>query len=54
MAGPQVHVKVVHAAGDLRTASGLVKPALLYADKVTIYSPGAWMLRSVDELASWW
>lgn len=29
----------------------LVKPALLYADKVTIYSPAAWMLKSVDEFA---
>lgn len=44
-------MKVVHAEGNLLQAAMLVKPALLYADKVTIYSPAAWMLKSFDEFA---
>jgi hypothetical protein len=51
LAGPDLHVKVAHAGGDLRSAADLVKPAILYADKVTIYSPAASLLRSVEGLA---
>lgn len=49
--GPDLHVKVAHASADLGAASSLVKPAILYADKVTVYSPAASLLRSVEGLA---
>lgn len=48
MAAPKVHVKVAVAETDLRTAANLVKPALLYADYVTIYSPAASMMDSIS------
>lgn len=45
---PKVRVKVAVADSDLDAATRLVKPALLYADSVTLYSPAASM---VNELA---
>ncbi|HEX7096602.1 MAG TPA: hypothetical protein VF183_12010 [Acidimicrobiales bacterium] len=50
-AAPKVHVQVAIADTDLRTASQLVKPALLYADRVTIYSPAASMIRAFNDFA---
>jgi hypothetical protein len=41
---------VAVADTDLRAAARLVKPALLYADRVTIYSPAASMMSAVAEL----
>lgn len=35
---------------DLDTASALIKPAILYADRVTLYSPAASMLQALHEL----
>jgi hypothetical protein len=49
---PLVHAKVAYVERDLAGASALVKPALLYADHVTIYSPVASLVRSVYELRS--
>jgi len=49
--GPRLHVKVVSAGGDVSSAMDLVKPALLYADQVTILSPTAWMLNDITTLA---
>ena len=49
-AAPKVHVKIALANMDLRNAGRLVKPALLYADRVTVYSPAAWMMGAVAEL----
>jgi hypothetical protein len=49
-AAPKVHVKVAVADTDLRVATRLVKPAVLYADRVTIYSPAASMMSAVAEL----
>lgn len=49
---PTVHVEVVHLGGKLDGVDLLVKPALLYADRVTVYSPVAQMFRSVEGLAS--
>lgn len=49
--GPSLHAKVVAAGGDLSAAMQLVKPGLLYADRVTILSPTAWMLNDVTKLA---
>ncbi|MFL5798477.1 MAG: hypothetical protein ACJ77A_11170 [Actinomycetota bacterium] len=49
-ADPLVHVKVVHAEGDLAGAASLIKPALLYADQVTIYSPAASLVNQVLKL----
>lgn len=40
------------ADSDLRAALMLVKPAVLYADRVTIYSPAATMLTAVTEFAA--
>ena len=37
---------------DLAAAAPLIKPAILYADKVTIYSPAAAMLHHVHEFAN--
>jgi hypothetical protein len=51
-AAPKVHVQVALADTDLRVAGRLVKPALLYADRVTIYSPAASMMSAVADLAS--
>jgi hypothetical protein len=51
-AAPTVHVQVALGDTDLRVAGRLVKPALLYADRVTIYSPAASMMSAVTELAS--
>jgi len=39
-----VHVSVVSASGHLADAADLVRPAVLYADKVTLYSPAAALL----------
>lgn len=49
---PLVHAKVAYVERDLAGASALVKPAVLYADHVTIYSPVASLVRSVYELRS--
>ncbi len=51
-AAPKVHVQVALAEADLRVAGRLVKPALLYADRVTIYSPAASMMSAFADLAS--
>src|SRR4051812_45256180 len=48
---PQVNIEVAHAEGSLLGAAALVKPAILYGDKVTIFSPAAAMLRSVEAFA---
>lgn len=50
--GPSVHVKLAYVDTDLHGASSLAKPALLYADRVTIYSPAASMLTAARNLAS--
>jgi len=47
-----VHVKVALAEGGLHGAAALVKPALLYADRVTVFSPAASMVKSAQDLAS--
>lgn len=47
---PKVHVKVALADTSLRSAAALVKPAILYADDVTIYSPAASMLSAVRDM----
>ena len=49
---PEVHVKVAHAQGNLHGMGPLVKPALLYADKVTIYSPMAAIFEGVRSTLS--
>jgi hypothetical protein len=48
--GPQVHVKVI-APVDLGGLAALVKPAVLYADSVTIHSPSAALLHGVIQFA---
>lgn len=50
-AAPKVHVEVALADTDLRVAGRLVKPALLYADRVTVYSPAASMMTAFADLA---
>lgn len=47
---PKVHVKVVLADSDLKRAAQLVKPALLYADRVTVYSPAASLMKAFTDL----
>lgn len=47
VSAPKVHVKVAAASADLRGVTRLVKPAILYADHVTIYSPAASMVHGV-------
>jgi hypothetical protein len=42
---PVLHVRLSIATTDLGDAADLIKPAVLYADKVTIYSPAATMLK---------
>lgn len=49
-AAPKVHVKVAVADSDLRAAALLLKPAILYADTVTIYSPAATMVSAIQQL----
>lgn len=49
-AAPKVHVKVAIANSDMRAAAALIKPAILYADTVTIYSPAASMITAIREL----
>jgi hypothetical protein len=49
---PKIHVKVAVADTDLRGATRLVKPALLYADRVTIYSPAASMMNAAVSLGA--
>jgi hypothetical protein len=48
---PGVHVCVVSASGNLADAAALVRPAVLYADKVTVYSPAAVLLGAALNLA---
>lgn len=45
-------MQIAHGGSDLAEAARLAKPAILYADRVTIYSPAASLLRSVEEMAS--
>lgn len=45
-------MQVALADTDLRVAGRLVKPALLYADRVTIHSPAASMMSAFVDLAS--
>jgi hypothetical protein len=47
---PLVHVKIAHVERDLGAATALIKPAVLYADRVTLYSPVASLLTSVAGL----
>lgn len=49
-AAPKVHIKVAVADMDLRSAARLVKPALLYADRVTVYSPAASMMSAIADI----
>ena len=51
-ARPKVHASVVAANMDLTAANRLVRPALLYADSVTVYSPAASLITSVSTLAA--
>jgi hypothetical protein len=46
-----VHVKVALADNDLRSAADLIKPAILYADDVTVYSPAASMLSAIRDMS---
>jgi hypothetical protein len=48
---PRVHVKVALADTDLRAAADLIKPAVLYADGVTVYSPAASMLTAIADVS---
>lgn len=48
--GPPVHVEVV-APVDLKGLASLIKPAVLYADQVTIHSPAAALLHGVTQFA---
>ncbi len=48
---PKVHVKVACADMDLGQAAHLVKPAILYADSVTLYSPAAALAGAVFDVA---
>lgn len=48
--GPPVHVNVI-APVDLRGLADLIKPAVLYADRVMIHSPTAALLQAVTEFA---
>lgn len=47
-----MHVQVLHAESDLHGIFEVVRPALLYADRVTIHSPAAWLLRSIADLGA--
>lgn len=47
---PQVHAKVAYAENDFREAAALIKPALLYADRVTLHSPSASLLKAAFSL----
>ncbi len=49
---PMVHVKVALADNDLRAATALIKPAVLYADRVTIHSPVASLLTGAMSLGA--
>lgn len=49
---PQVHVKVALADNDFRAATALIKPAVLYADRVTIHSPVASLLNGAMSLGT--
>lgn len=51
-AAPKVRASVVAADMDLKAANRLVRPALLYADSVTLYSPAASLITSVSTLGS--
>ena len=46
--GPPVHINVI-APVDLAGLADLIKPAVLYADRVTIYSPTAALLHGVTQ-----
>lgn len=49
---PRVHVKVAVAESDFRAATRLIKPAVLYADQVTIHSPAASLLNAAMSLGT--
>ncbi|MCC7078649.1 MAG: hypothetical protein IT198_16135 [Acidimicrobiia bacterium] len=49
-AAPKIHIKVAVAETDLRNATQLVKSAILYADRVTVYSPVASLVGAVADL----
>lgn len=49
---PRVAVKVACADMDLGAVAALVKPAVLYADSVTVYSPAALMVRSIADFGA--
>lgn len=49
---PQVHVKVAIAGNDFRAATRLIKPAVLYSDRVTIHSPAASLLNAAMSLGT--
>lgn len=49
--GPAVNVKVIYASMDMRALGALLKPAILYGDTVTVYSPAAFLLGKVDDLS---
>ena len=51
-AGPRLNVSLALTGADLSTAADLVKPAILYADDVTIYSLGASMIKAVQDVAA--
>ncbi len=51
-AGPRLHVKLATAGGNLGASAELAKPAILYADDVTIYSPGASLIKAVYDVTS--
>ena len=48
---PQVNIELASADMDLSTATVLVKPAVLYGDSVTVFSPCASMLKHAKGLA---
>lgn len=47
-----VNITMSHGDMELESAANLVKPALLYADTVTIYSPATTMLQAARSFAS--
>jgi hypothetical protein len=49
---PHAHVKIATADMDLHKAGALIKPAILYADQVTIFSPAASMAAAIQDVGS--
>lgn len=49
--GPDLHVKVLYAATDLRDIAPLLKPAVLYGDRVTVYSPAAFLVDAAAQFS---